>query len=233
MKNLLKYFLSISLFISLISCETTDLDMLVDPNSISEEDMEIPFLLNNIQVEHGLFYQETGRMTSELMRQNSLWGDSYRDGISVSRLDTPWAQAYRRILKNTKLVNEKVVAEPKFIRHKIVANILSANTLITLVDLWGDVPYSEALTEAIQAPKIDSGASVYQTAESILNNALQELDNIPVDAFAFNDIYFNVNVNKWKALINTLKLKIYYQTRLVDNNAVSKFNAIIASNTYI
>jgi hypothetical protein len=40
------------------------------------------------------------------------------------------------------------------------------------------------------------------------------------------------NWTKWAKVANSIKLKIYLQTRLVDPTAIAKFNTIVASGNF-
>ena len=45
--------------------------------------------------------------------------------------------------------------------------------------------------------------------------------------------YYDGDWGAWVKAANTLKMKAYITTRLVDGSAISKFNAIVASGNYI
>ncbi len=47
------------------------------------------------------------------------------------------------------------------------------------------------------------------------------------------DLYYNNDYSKWVKLANTLKLEAYVNTRLVDADALNKFNTIIQAGNYI
>ena len=53
-----------------------------------------------------------------------------------------------------------------------MGEVMQAYTLLTLVDFFGDVPYSEALLGAENLnPALDSGQSVYNAALALLDSA--------------------------------------------------------------
>lgn len=214
------------------SCETTDLDLTVDPNALTEDQLRTELLFNNLQVSHARFINTTGTYAGELMRQTSARGSTYQNVYGPTTFDAPWRNAYRFTLNNARLIIEKQETEPFTEKYVAATKILTANTLITLVDAFGDVPWSEAVTPGILFPKLDNGATVYQAAETLLNEGIALVDDGAGNAIV-NDVYFGSNMARWKTLANTLKMKIYYQTRLVDANAVSKFEAIVSSGNYI
>jgi hypothetical protein len=42
-----------------------------------------------------------------------------------------------------------------------MGQVMEAYTIVTLVDMFGDIPYSEALDPTNLNPKLDAGADVY------------------------------------------------------------------------
>ncbi|MEZ4811585.1 MAG: SusD/RagB family nutrient-binding outer membrane lipoprotein, partial [Allomuricauda sp.] len=146
--------------------------------------------------------------------------------------DDEWDNAYRGILFDIRLMTPS--AEESGLTHHLgIAQFIEAYTLVTLVDFFGDVPYTEALqAPEILNPKLDSGASVYEAALSLLDQAIA---NFSSDAALEppTDYFYGGNWDNWIQAANTLKLKIYVQTRLVDASAAASFNAIINSGNYI
>jgi len=111
-------------------------------------------------------------------------------------------------------------------------NILKAYTLMTLVDYFGDVPFSEATNLAeFPNPNADDDAAVYEAALAMLDEGILNLNR---EARSLeSDFYYNNNFDNWIKLANTLKMNAYVTTRLVDAHAMSKFNAIVASGNWI
>ena len=104
---------------------------------------------------------------------------------------------------------------------------------MTLVDYFGDVPFSEATNLAdFPQPNLDDDAAVYAAAISMLDEAktlLQDDESISIGV----DYYYNNNFDKWVKLANTLKMNAYLNTRLVDGDAINKLNAIANSGNFI
>ena len=51
--------------------------------------------------------------------------------------------------------------------------------------------------------------------------------------FLPTDLFYGGDEDSWKRVANTLKLKIYLNTRLVDDNAVTNFFSIVEDEEYI
>jgi len=121
--------------------------------------------------------------------------------------------------------------------HIAVAKILSAYVYITLVDLFGDVPQTEALDgpSGTFSPTANSGSDVYAYAISLLNEARTELAKTGTDAGAAlaRDVYYNGDRTKWTALANTLELKAWVNISTLASRkaeANTKIASLLGSN---
>jgi hypothetical protein len=93
------------------------------------------------------------------------------------------------------------------------ANMLAIIELLTvysfqnLVDIFGNVPYSEALDIDNIAPKYDDAATIYQSLITRVNDALAKLDDSQ-GSFGSVDFIYDGDVALWKKFGNSLKLKL-------------------------
>ena len=92
--------------------------------------------------------------------------------------------------------------------YKAIAKILKSLTYQMLVDAYGDVPYSEAC-KGILAPAYDDDQAIYENLIVQLDSAITIIKTSPdSNAPTTPDILFKGDMNKWKQLANTLRLKI-------------------------
>ncbi|MCB0460235.1 MAG: SusD/RagB family nutrient-binding outer membrane lipoprotein [Flavobacteriaceae bacterium] len=77
-------------------------------------------------------------------------------------------------------------------------------------DTFGMVPYSEVGNPDIVSPKFDSQADIYQGVIAELDEAMQLIGDATEigDGLAGNDLFFYGDLQGWKKLANTLKLRI-------------------------
>ncbi len=229
-------YIKILLFMGLLlntSCvkDLVDLDLTENPNYLSEEQVDPDYLLNGIQVRFGYLVEKFGLIGGRLTRIDHMSGRFYKSVYSPDDLNDEWRYAYSEILRDTKAMNK--IAEEKGLKHHVaIGKVLTAYTLMTLVDFFGDVPYSEAMNEDIIYPKVDDGASVYASAIKLLDEAIT-LFGEDAGAEPAKDFFYDGDWEKWVKLANTLKMKAYMTTRLVDSNALDKFNDIVTSGNYI
>ena len=91
--------------------------------------------------------------------------------------------------------------------YKGMGKVFQGYILITLVDMFGDVPYSEALQggEGILNPIADSGESVYAAAIALLDGAVADFNaGGPTPS---NDFYYSGDATKWIKAANSIKKK--------------------------
>jgi len=80
-------------------------------------------------------------------------------------------------------------------------------------EIFGMVPFSEAGVEGILTPKYDEQSDIYQGIIADLDNAMsiigdQQRTGLGVADAGTNDIYCGGDLQQWKRLANTLKLRI-------------------------
>jgi hypothetical protein len=90
-----------------------------------------------------------------------------------------------------------------------MGQVMEAYTIVTLVDMFGDIPYSEALDPTNLNPKLDAGADVYAKART----TRQSNRNFTQRATVAPAIDFTIikNWTKWTKVANSIKLKSIYK----------------------
>jgi len=83
----------------------------------------------------------------------------------------------------------------------------------TYTDVFGMVPYSEALNPDIITPVYDSQATIYQGVINELDEAMEIIGSSTetgegVELLSVNDLFFGGDLQQWKKLANTLKLRM-------------------------
>ncbi len=255
MKNINKY-ITLGLLggmLAFLSCETTELDITSNPNALTPDQASADFLLNSIQedfvrqfdgdadFDNNDNWQSGGNTTGdgfnelgqELTRMINGAGRNYASFYQASDMDDEWINAYRGILADIRAMNP--LAEEAGQTHHIgIGQFIEAYLMVTMVDFFGDVPYSEAIMggEQVFNPSVDPGASIYDASLVLLDQAIANF-NGEATSDPSTDFYYGNDYDKWVLAANTLKMKIYLQRRLVDANALTSFNAIVASGNYI
>ena len=138
------------------SCE---LDYLENPNAVTESSTDADFLLNNIQLNFRNIFRGVSDSGQRLTRMINQGANTYETAYTPTSYDGLWSNSYAGILADIKVL-KKIAAEKNFKRHAGIAKTLEAFTLMTLVDAFGSIPFSEALDASNFNPKADDGAAV-------------------------------------------------------------------------
>lgn len=225
-----KLFLALMVLGVVSSCQNlTELDeYLENPNTITPENAGVEFLYNSIQLK---FEESVGSFnvwtfTSGLSRMTAMTnGFTYNNAFGPTYFDEIWRDIYADLYPDMASLEELAI-ERNLDIHLGTSKIMKAYTMMMLVDLFGDVPYSEiGQGTDVQNPKVDDGAEVYAEAEVLLDEAIALLDGTSAPAPDVDNFY-NGNPDKWITLAKTLKLRKYLTTRLVDDVA-GKVNALL------
>ena len=246
MKNIYKKLivvLSLAIGMLINGCETTSLSVQDNPNALSPTTADIDFFLNNVQLGLASFisgYEGSGfdgisEFGMEATRMlSAINGNTYRSISDPGDFDEVWATVYSNVLIDIRAMNAIALPAEQY-THVAIGQIAEAYIMMTMVDFFGDVPYSEALQgkEGIFNPNVDSGASIYEAVDALLLDAIENFNKSEITLPA-TDLYFNGDESQWIKVANTLRLKLYLQTRLVNSSAsTSAINTLISSGNLI
>ncbi len=217
------YYLLILFFI--VSCDTLSNDEIDTPISYAQNP-QIEQSILDIQNKLPYFVYYTGNLGGRYTRINHMFGTYYFNSNHNFSNET-WEYSYQILLPE---IEDVIVLSEDlgFNKHLGVSKIIKSYIYLTLVDFFGDVPFSEAQENN---PHLDSGQDIYQNIAQLLNEAILNLSDAGPDLE--NDRYYNNDFTKWIKLANTLKMRLYLNTRLVDNTAIDKFNNIVNLGNYI
>jgi hypothetical protein len=235
MKNLNKISVLLILLLGLTftSCETTDLDLINDPNQVTVENGNLERYMIAIQVDFARFANAMGGNGAALVRVGQMGSVNYVNAFEPVNTNYEWRLAYVNMFSDMLNAEQLALQQEGRNKHIGVMKVLKAYTLLTLVDYFGDVPLSEANNLAdFPQPNVDDDSAVYAAALAMLNEAislLQDSESIGLGS----DFYYNNNFDQWVKLANTLKMNAYVNTRLVDGSAMSNFNAIANTGNFI
>lgn len=224
-----------SLFIalSLLVVSACDLDeLLVDPNVVTPDTADPNLVLNNVQLNFANHFSGTQFYGERLTRIMSQPNNIYEQAYVPVNFNGIWSTAYSSILNDIKLI-EQLGEDRNLQRHLGMARFIKAYVMVNMVDWFGDIPFSEALDPANFNPNYDSGAAVYAAALSILDQAAANFTAATAPG-APQDLYYGGNWQNWIKAINTMKLKIHMNLRLIDTaGATAAINALAAENNFI
>lgn len=203
------------------------MDVNHDPNVVEEVPDPI-VLLPNAQV--GLGNQLMGW---DFGFGGAYWTQYWTQNYTASQFkqlceyrETNFGSAYQEltsgVLIDLENIKRAVSEDPSQVGLGYVAEALSIFTWQVLTDVWGDIPYSEALrgSEGIDSPKFDTQKSIYED----LLSRVEELTKVNLSDASLKseyDFVFAGDLAKWQLFVNSLKLKLWIRVSETDlyNNA--------------
>lgn len=122
-----------------------------------------------------------------------------------------WSNAYTN-LNNYDYIIKQSTGKPKEQAFEAIAKIMTVYIYQGLVDVYGNVPYTDALKtdKGILKPKYDDQQSIYEDLAVQLDAAMDLINTLPEDANEVGsyDIVYNGDMALWLKFANTLKLRI-------------------------
>lgn len=217
--------LILSLFmLGAVSCGDNFGDINVDPNNPSL--VPADYLLTGAQnaladdIWDEWMNGRFGLLVSQQWAQNNYSDESqytFRQGV----INQYFGYYYHRALIDLEEVKELVKASDEAalasgVNKVAVAEILQCWVYQYVTDVWGPVPYTEALKGSEnRTPKYDSQESIYVSLLGRLEKAKADIDD-SADGFGASDIIYGGDMGKWKKLAASLILRL--GMRMADAN---------------
>ena len=215
-------------------------DINVDPNNPAIDKASPELLLPSAVM------SSAGQIGGEYAIIGGLWAQYYTQSATASQYrvidayninsninnNLGYLELFRSALNDYKKIRELSSAEEDW-RFYLMATVMRAYTYQVLVDLYDQVPYSEALQgSANLQPKFDDGYSIYKSLLAEIDTALSNNFNVALNATEANsDVVFHGDMDNWQRFANTLKLKLYL--RMVNakaSEAEAGIKALYAAN---
>lgn len=204
--------LSIIIFVGIMitGCRH-DNSLFVDPNSPTNATPQT--LLTSAEVATMNTYEGDLTRTSQILIQQGVGVNGQATQAQVYSLpqnlfDNQWSQIYQT-LETIKLLQTNFGAANPY--YNGVADVLMAMNWGILTDMWGDIPYSQALSiNGTTNAKYDPQQQVLQGITGLLDSAISLLSNSSsTNAFVpgTDDIIFQGNLQNWLATAYTLKAR--------------------------
>lgn len=232
----MKYFNKIMLMLLLVSvsfaCENFDLELQQDPNAITPENASVNDLYNSVQLQMPNIFLGLQFAPGAAARMYHAGAFSYPAWTTPNTFNGAWTNVYADLFPDVDALI--ALAEPNgFDVHAGTAKIMKAYVMMAMVDVFGNIPYSEAGQGVeIISPNVDQGSDVYAAAVALLQEATTQLTGTVAAAPAYDNFYSThedaSNVSKWITLANTLRLRA-----AVNTGDAGTINSIVAGGDII
>ena len=172
----------------------------------------------------GLFAQHWGKIQ---------YTEEDRYLLRPAVVDGWWSALYAGSLKDWQLIIEKG-QETGFVNHEATGRVMKAFTGHIMTDIWGDMPWSEALQgdsdEPITTPSYDSQESIYDSLVGELTTALGLFD-AGARTFGPEDLIYGGDVSDWMKFANSLRLRLAMRMSDVDPSGAEALVADVLASS--
>lgn len=125
-------------------------------------------------------------------------------------IDAWWNAFYANSLKDWQAIIVKG-QETQLANHEAIGRVMKAYTGHIMTDIWGDIPWSQALQadaeEPITTPAYDPQDDVYADLIAQIDQALDLFDPA-ARTFGAEDLIYGGDVDSWARFANSLKLRL-------------------------
>ena len=214
MKKILFLLLASALFV--VACKKDFGDINVDTKKPSEvppaplfshAQKQMADLVTNPNVNVNVF-----RLFSQYWTETTYTDEANYDLSTRNIPQNFWNSMYVNVLKNLDecqtLLPTQTLATPEQLKNQnACVEIMTVYAYSTLVNVYGNVPYTEALDYNNVFPKYDDAKTIYTDLGRRLDAALNTIDE-SADGFGSNDLIFAGDMAAWKKFGNSLKLRM-------------------------
>lgn len=154
------------------------------------------------------------------------WTNGYRDALADFK-------AAKTLLREQLVSGTSGLTEAQIHNRIAVINIMMGYVYATLVDTFGDVPYTEALDPENLTPKYDDARTVYASVLDSLDAAIGAI-NVAAGGFpAAQDPMYEGNMENWVTFANSFKFRMGMMLADVDKaNSVTIVNEALAAGVF-
>lgn len=229
LNKIYKITLAVAVVLTVGACSMFDLDVNKNPNVPGSAAPDLLLtniqtnLFNNFAANEGDLEAFVGIIGTQALSRWDLQNTSY-DGL--------WNSMYNGSLKDLEAL---IAASQSNFGYLGIAQTLKAYAYATMVDLYGDVPFSEAgqadAEKAIKQPKFDKDADIYAACIKLLDEAIANLGKTSVTVNG--DLVYGGDKAKWSRLAKTMKLKLLMTGRKGISGANDQIKSLITSGGFI
>lgn len=218
-----KFLLSAGIAVAVASCTTDITSLNVNPKApeqvpagalIANATVSLTDYLASINVNLNNFNLWAQHITETTYTDEANFDYDNRD-VNGNTFDRLYTDVLRDLQEAEKAVDADInlTAAQKEQQHAVI-DVLEVYTYHVLVDIFGDVPYTEALSAATVVPAYDKGEDIYTDLAARLTADIAVLggDN----GLGSYDLLYGGNSDGWKKFASSLLLKL--AVRVADHN---------------
>lgn len=232
----LKYITIITFILSLSACSKKVMDKinkdLNDPTQVPAA-TELPSAI--IETSFGTTGTDLAWYSSLFVEQSAGADEQFYDAdrrsslTAASLVNNSWNSLYDNLMV-LKDIRDKTAASGSEPNRALLgmAQVLTAYNLAVATDMWGDIPWSEALMGNDNVhPKFDSQADVYKSIFQLLNDGISNLSGASGSSLSAQDLIYSGNTGKWVKAAWSLKARYFMHLQRVVPTAVDSVLACV------
>jgi hypothetical protein len=239
MKNLNKILIVLLVAVFASSCDDK-LDINTSPNNpgqinaglaLTSAEAAIATVVGGEFTNLGGFYAQYHTQSPSASQYENI--DSYN--LNITYATTPWTTLYAGALTDLQFVTSESEAAGDT-GTLLIAEVLRAYTFQVLVDVFGDVPYTEALqgNSGNITPVATPGQEIYADLITKIDAAIAAYEANPTTPeVGAQDVIYGADVDSWIKFANTLKLRLYIRMAYTSQANPAAVNALIAENNFV
>jgi len=200
-----------------------DPDVQKDPNRAIK--VEADQLFNSVQISHWFMQEGALARTFTIWMQQMAGTD--RQLVGYSKYETTESDhdvEFNNIYQGGGLIDIREIirqtTEKGWMGYRGIAKVYEALAVGTGASIWGDIPYSEAVSDDPE-PKLDEQAEVYAALQTLLDGAIADLQD-GSGRLPPNDFVYGGDLSKWIAMAHSLKARFYMHWAEVDASNYQK-----------
>lgn len=202
---------------TIFSCSESYLDVNKDPNNPAVVSPDLILPVAQRYTAYSISISRRTNTLGNLLMQNWSQSDGYNwyldefgYTVTTTFYNAIWEYQYENALKQ---YNALDVETDNYEYYAAISKIMKSYHFQVLVDTYGDIPYFDALKRGtVPNPAFDDALEIYEDLIVQLDNAISMINsgnsNADVITPGIDDAMFNGDMQKWKQLANTIKLRI-------------------------
>ncbi|MEO8109255.1 MAG: SusD/RagB family nutrient-binding outer membrane lipoprotein [Ginsengibacter sp.] len=166
----------------------------------------------------------TSLITQQVFGANSQSQTFYSYGLNPGTFDNLWPDLYTSVIINIDTLKNEADERSDNI-YSGISRILMAYTLQVSVDLWGKIPYSQAVKgNANLHPAYDDDKVLYETIASLVDAGISKLADPKQGALipGADDGIYNGDPLKWIKFGHAIKARLYIHQSKGDASMAQK-----------
>jgi len=144
-------------------------------------------------------------------------------------IDGIWSTLYSSVIADAKAMYDLAGIDGNT-NLQGTALVMQANAFQILTELYGPIPFDEAVTDGIDQPAYNTSQEVFSGVIAMLTQADELFSQNTGEIPASSDLLYGGDVSKWKKLANSLKFKALMRSGGASSELQSLVGSMFTSN---